>query len=82
MASQVDHTVSLASLGISRNDPRALNPANAQAVCGDCHAYKTERERIKALAESNRARAQAKRERQARRLGRDPHSHPGYQGDD
>ncbi|WP_236740317.1 HNH endonuclease [Mycobacteroides abscessus] len=82
MATQVDHMVSLASLGISRNDPRALNPANAQAVCVACHSYKTERERIKALAASNRARAQAKREQQARRQGRDLYSHPGDQDDD
>ncbi|AYM42048.1 HNH endonuclease [Mycobacteroides chelonae] len=81
LATQVDHKINLAALGISRNDPRALNPANAQAVCTACHSHKTERERIKALTASNRARAVAKREQRARRLGLDPYAHPGDQDD-
>lgn len=72
-ATQVDHKENLAALGISRNDPRALDPANLQATCDRCHRYKTERERVKALAESNRQRAEARRAR----LGRKPRPHPG-----
>lgn len=74
LATQVDHRVNLATLGIPRNHPRALDPANLQAVCAECHAYKTERERIKALAASNRARAAARRARRQQ-------PHPGDQDD-
>ncbi|WP_267890555.1 HNH endonuclease [Mycobacteroides salmoniphilum] len=74
MATQVDHKINLATLGLSRNDRRALDPTNLQAVCAVCHSYKTERERIKALAASNRSRAAARRARRQQ-------PHPGDQDD-
>lgn len=72
-ATQVDHKRNLASLGIPRNHPAAMDPRNAQAACEPCHEWKSERERIKALAEVNRKRAAARRAR----LGRPPEKHPG-----
>jgi 5-methylcytosine-specific restriction endonuclease McrA len=72
-ATQVDHIRNLASLGIPRNHPAAMNPRNAQAACEPCHEWKSERERIKALAAVNKARAEARRAR----LRRPPRKHPG-----
>ena len=72
-ATQVDHIRNLATLGIPRNHAEALDPHNAQAACEPCHEWKTERERIKALAEANRRRAVARRAR----LRRKPEKHPG-----
>lgn len=73
VATQVDHIKNLALLGIPRNHPAAMDPHNAQAACEPCHEWKSERERIKALAEVNRRRAAARRAR----LGRKPEKHPG-----
>lgn len=75
VAKQVDHKINLATLGISRSDPRSLDPRNLQAACEPCHDYKSYRERIAALAKSNKARAEQRRRRRER--GRD--SHPGDQ---
>ena len=72
-ATQVDHVQSLASLGIPRSHPAANDPSNLRAICAPCHEFKTERERVKALAESNRQRAAARRAR----LGRKDNGHPG-----
>lgn len=72
-ATQVDHIKNLASLGLQRNDPRAMDPHNAQAACEPCHEWKSERERIKALSAVNKARAEARRAR----LRRPPKKHPG-----
>lgn len=72
-ATEVDHIRNLASLGLMRNERAAMDPSNACAACRECHRYKTERERVKALAESNRQRAEARRAR----LGRKPRPHPG-----
>lgn len=71
-ATQVDHRTPLVELGIRRDDPRALDPSNLWSACGPCHDWKTERERIKALAASNRARAEIRRKRRAR-----ARKHPG-----
>ncbi|GLE59550.1 hypothetical protein NJBCHELONAE_48630 [Mycobacteroides chelonae] len=62
-ATQVDHKTNLAALGIPRNDPRALNPDDCQAVCEWCHTEKTRRERAPRVAEANRRRAAARRKR-------------------
>lgn len=75
VATQVDHKVNLATLGISRSDPRSLDPRNLQGACEPCHEYKSYRERVAALAKSNRARAEQRRRRRQR--GGD--SHPGDQ---
>ncbi|WNM74172.1 HNH endonuclease [Mycobacterium Phage Nergal] len=72
-ATQVDHKRNLASLGIPRNHPAAMDPHNAQAACEPCHEWKSERERIKALAAANKARAAARRAR----LSRPVEKHPG-----
>ncbi|QFG08933.1 HNH endonuclease [Mycobacterium phage MalagasyRose] len=72
-ATQVDHKTNLAKLRLNRNDPRAMNPRNAQAACEPCHEWKSERERIAALAEVNKARAAARRAR----LRRPVEPHPG-----
>ncbi|MDM2104808.1 HNH endonuclease [Mycobacteroides abscessus] len=74
-ATQVDHRINLATLGISRSDPRSLDRRNLQAACEPCHDYKSYRERVAALAKSNKARAEQRRRRRER--GRD--SHPGDQ---
>jgi hypothetical protein len=69
----VDHIRNLAELGIARDDPRALERRNLQAICPACHDFKTERERIAALARVNKARAAARR----KRLSRPEEPHPG-----
>ena len=62
-ATTVDHIISLARLGIHRSDPRSLDPANLTAACTHCHDLKTRRETSKATAQSNIARATARRQR-------------------
>jgi len=70
-ATEVDHTVNVARLGVDR--AQANDPGNLAAACGPCHRIKTERERVTALAASNRQRAAARRAR----LGRPAEKHPG-----
>jgi 5-methylcytosine-specific restriction endonuclease McrA len=72
-ATMADHITPLSELGIARNDPRALDPRNLQAICPACHDFKTERERIAALARVNKARAAARR----KRLSCPEERHPG-----
>lgn len=72
VATRADHKTNLASLGILRSDPRALDRRNLQAACEPCHDYKSYRERVAALAKSNRARAEKRRRRREE-------PHPGDQ---
>ena len=62
-ATTVDHIVGLAQLGIPRNHPAAINPHNLQSACTHCHTIKTRRETSTALAQHNRERAAARRQR-------------------
>lgn len=45
-ATQVDHTINLASTGTARRD--AVSPEDCASVCQPCHDVKTERERRQA----------------------------------
>ena len=54
-ATEVDHVINVASLGIPRED--ANEDHMLQAACSNCHARKTERERRAAHAASNARRA-------------------------
>ena len=60
-ATEVDHKINVARLGVSR--AVAVDPANLQSVCRECHARKTNRERAPAVAAANRRRAAARRAR-------------------
>lgn len=72
-AVEVDHIRNVASLGVSR--AAAVDPANLQGVCRECHRRKTNRERAAAAAPAvgaaNRRRAEARRARL--RLPEQPH---------
>jgi len=71
VATQGDHRIHLASLGITRNDPAALDPDNVQAACAHCHNVKSRREQAAAAAKAGRARSEARRARL--RLPAEPH---------
>ena len=62
-ATTVDHTINLAALGLDRHHPAALDPRNCQAACSHCHSAKSRREAATALADHNRQRAAARRQR-------------------
>ena len=61
IATEVDHIVGVAKLGVDRG--RANDPANLQAVCTPCHRRKTRREAAEGSAAHNRTRAAARRAR-------------------
>lgn len=56
-AEEVDHTVSLGTLGIHRRDPRANDPNLLAAVCIPCHRRKSQREALEATRKYHADRA-------------------------
>lgn len=60
-ATEVDHIVGVAAMGVDRNSPAAHNPANLQASCHRCNM-------VKAGRQSAQARTKWKRQ---------PETHPG-----
>jgi 5-methylcytosine-specific restriction endonuclease McrA len=67
-ATEVDHVVNIAQLGVARN--HANDEENLQSVCAACHAVKTEAERVAGV----RAAAQRRYERRHLPV---PKKHPG-----
>lgn len=66
-ATEADHIVNVASLGVDRAEAVAVE--SMQAACAPCHRIKTRRETGAAVAASNRRRAARRRQ--------PPQPHPG-----